>query len=240
MSMYLGTGIYTLAEAARLARAPVAYINRWLYGYEQTKEFKGVSRTYKSSPLWEPEYQPDFLGEKVIGFQDLLELRVVREFVSHGVPLLVIRRCLDTAKDIFKTNHPFTTNRFATDGKTIFADIVRDGQEQEMVDLRGKQLVFREIIKPSLYAGIEYEGKFARRWFPGGGKQKQVVIDPEMQFGKPLLTEEGISTEAIYANFKVEGGDKAAVGLVAKIFEIHPRKVEAAIRFEDDLRRKVA
>jgi uncharacterized protein (DUF433 family) len=240
MSMYQGTGIYTLAEAARLARAPVTSINRWLYGYEQTKERKGESHTYKSNPLWEPQYEPDFLGEKVIGFQDLLELRVVREFVNHGVPLLVIRRCLDTAKQLFRTAHPFTTNRFATDGKTIFADVVRDGQEQEMVDLRGRQLVFREIIKPSLYAGIEYEGKFARRWFPGGAKQKQVVIDPEQQFGKPLLTEEGISTEAIYANFKVEGGDKTAMGLVAKIFEIPPRKVEAAIRFEDDLRRKVA
>jgi uncharacterized protein (DUF433 family) len=240
MSMYQGTGIYTLAEAARLARAPVAAISRWLYGYAQTKERKGEAHTYTSHPLWVPQYQPDFLGEKVIGFQDLLELRVVREFVNHGVPLLVIRRCLETAKQLYGTSHPFTRNRFATDGRTIFADIVRDGQEQEMMDLRGKQLVFREIIKPSLYAGIEYDGKFARRWFPGGGKQKQVVIDPEQQFGKPLLAEEGISTEAIYANFKVEGGDKAAIGLVARIFEIHPRKVEAAIRFEDDFRRKVA
>jgi uncharacterized protein (DUF433 family) len=237
--MYTGTGIYTLAEAAQLARAPVARINRWLYGYRYSSVHNDVAQHHHSDPLWEPQYSPAYLGEKVIGFQDLLELRVVNEFISNGVPLIVVRRCLEAAKALFSNPHPLTASRFATDGKTIFADIVRDGQEPEMVDLRGKQIVFRDIIKPSLYAGIEYQGEFARRWFPNGTKN-QVVIDPEQQFGKPLLTDIGISTEAIYANYKAEGEDKAATSMVARIFDINIRKVEAAIKFETDLRHKFA
>ena len=234
--MYSGIGIYTLAEAARLVRVPARSIGRWLYGYGYTHKANDEKRVYHSDPLWAPEYAPDVLGEKVLGFRDLLEIRVVREFVSHGVPLLVVRRCLDTAKQMFGTDYPLTANRFATDGRTIFVDVVRNGAEREMVDLRNRQLVFRDIIKPSLYTGIEYEGRYARRWYPEGGKQRSIVIDPQRQFGKPIVVDDAVPTEALYSNFKAEGGDKVAIGLVAKIFEVPVRKVQAAIRFEESLR----
>ena len=43
---------------------------------------------------------------------------------------------------------------------------VSDDDEAEVLDLRTRQYAFREIIKGSLYAGIEYDDGFARRWYP--------------------------------------------------------------------------
>ena len=234
--MYAGTGVYTLSEAARLIRAPARSIGRWLYGYAYARNSGDGRREYQSSALWTPQYSFADYGERVIGFRDLLELRVVREFVAHGVPLLVVRRCLDTAKQLFAKDYPFNTNRFATDGRTIFLDVLRQGSEKEMIDLRGRQLVFRDIIKPSLYAGIEYERGFARRWFPEVGKQRNIVIDPLQQFGKPMVTGDAVPTEALFANYLAEGATSGAIGVVARIYELPARKVAAAVRFEEALR----
>ena len=234
--MYSGTGFYSLADAARLIRVPARSINRWLYGYAYTSTKNEDKQQHNVNPLWETEYAKDSFDGKVIGFRDLLELRIVREFVGNGVPLVVIRRCLETARQIYGNAYPLTTHRFSTDGKTVFMQVMREGMEKEMLDLRKRQLVFSDIIKPSLYSGIEYDGDFARRWYPEGRNRRNIVLDPQQQFGKPMVAEIGIPTEALYSNYKVEGGDQAAIGIVARIFEIPVQKVEAAVRFEEHLR----
>lgn len=227
-------GIYTLAEAAHLVRVPARSINQWLYGYDYTR--KSTTETIKKhvQPIWTPQYDADQWGEKVIGFRDLLELRVVREFIQHGVSVAVIRKCFENAKATFNDSYPLTALRFATDGKTIFADAVRSETVEEMMDLHKKQYVFRQIIKPSLYEGIEYDEKNAKRWYPEG-KKRDIVIDPDRQFGKPIVAESGIPTAALFASYKAEGADKAAAAMVARIFEIPTKSVSAAIRFEEHL-----
>lgn len=230
-------GIYTLAEAAHLVRVPTRSINQWLYGYDYTR--KSTDKTVKKhvAPIWTPQYDANQWGEKVIGFRDLLELRVVREFIQHGVSLAVIRRCFENAKSTFNDSYPLTALRFATDGKTIFADAVRSEAVEEMMDLHKKQYVFGQIIKPSLYKGIEYDKKnaYAKRWYPEGNK-RDIVIDPDRQFGKPIVADFGIPTSALFASYRAEGADKAAAAMVARIFEIPAKNVAAAIRFEEHLR----
>lgn len=235
-------GIYSLAEAARLIGTQSRTIQRWMFGhaYRSASKDSDASTIKSSPPLWTPQHDGEEGAHKIIGFRDLLELRVVREFVQHGVHLSIIRECLEQAKNILQSDHPFALNRFATDGKTIFTDLVRHGTAPELVDLRNRQLVFRVIIKPSLYDGIEYDNakRVARRWFPN--KQKNVVLDPQINFGKPILIDHGISTEAIYANYLAEGENPAAVKIVARIFEIKSKDVDAAIIFEKNLRLKAA
>lgn len=228
-----GIGVYSLAEAARLIHAERRSLDRWMFGYDyRRKDPDGERHQCHSDPLWQPQHGQPIAGEKVIGFRDLLELRIVREFVSHGVSLLVVRRCLEVARSIYNIGEfPLSTRRFCTDGKTIFQEVVRDGTEPEILDLRSRQYVIREIIKPSLYAGIEYEGDLARRWFPNGNK-RDVVIDPELQFGKPVLLESGVPTAAIYAAYLAEERDAVQV---ARMYEIPKRMVDAAVKFEERL-----
>lgn len=234
--MYSGTGFYSLAEAARLVRVPARSIARWLYGYTYTTTGKDHEKQqHFSGPLWKTEYASDSFAEKVIGFRDLLELRIVREFVGHGLPLLIVRRCLETARDVYG-EYPMTTHKFCTDGETLFMQVMRDGTEKELLDLRIRQLVFGDIIKPSLFKGIEYEDGLPRRWFPEGKNRRTIVLDPQLQFGKPIVADVGVPTEALFSNYKIEGGDKAALGIVSRIFDVPTRKVLAAVQFEEHLR----
>lgn len=232
----LGKGIYTLPDAARLVRADARTIRRWLYGYGYAKCVGVERRMYRSEPLWHPEYGADELGERVLGFRDLMELRIVREFVSRGVPLSVVRYCLKAAREMFGDDYPMTRQRFLTDGETVFheaLDVVSTTEDgPALLDLRKRQHVFRTIVKDSLYAGIEYEGDMARRWYPEG-KGHAVVVDPRLQFGHPTIEQSGVPTAALYATWLTEGKKRATV---AKLYEVDPRHVDAAVRFEEKLR----
>jgi uncharacterized protein (DUF433 family) len=230
----LGLGLYTLAEAARLVHADRRAVKRWICGYDYVGQGPDGRLRRHSEPLWQPQYKPEDLGQGVIGFQDLLELRVVREFVRCGVPLLVVRHCLETARELFDTEYPFTKQRFVTDGETIFHEALRSGAtEAEMLNLRTRQYAFREIVKDSLYTGIEYEGTFARRWFPEL-RSRTVVLDPAVEFGHPTLADSGVPTASLYASYLAEGKKRATV---ARLFEVTPRQVDAAVRFEERLRK---
>ena len=61
------------------------------------------------------------------------------------------------------------------------------------------------------------------------------MIDPGLQFGKPVLTDSGVPTRALYESFKAEGRDRPALAMVARTFEVPAKDVEAAVRFEEEL-----
>lgn len=238
--MYNGTGIYTLSEAARLTSIPARKIHRWLYGYTYPKKSsEGVSCAF-SEPLWQPQLSKDEYEAEVIGFNDLLEVRFVSAFVEHGVPLVVVRKCLDTARELFAVEYPLTSGSFKTDGKTIYAEAIeKSRKEGALLDLKSRQLAFKDIINPSLYAGIEYEGKLASKWYPSGDKRHHVVLDPSRQFGSPIVESTGTPTDVLYASFLAEGASHQAMVQTSKIYEVPLKQVESAIRFEQNLKRTV-
>lgn len=239
--MYNGTGIYTLSEASRLINVPAPKIHRWLYGYSYLKK-SGEERVQAfSAPLWLPQLSKDEYEAEVIGFNDLLEVRFVSAFVQHGVPLVVVRRCLETARELFGVDYPMTSGAFKTDGKTIFAEAVEKSvKEGALLDLKSRQMAFKDIINPSLYAGIEYNGKRASKWYPQqAGRRPHIVLDPSRHFGSPIVDETGIPTDILYASYLAEGATPQALVQTARVYEVPGKLVEAAIRFEQGLKRTV-
>lgn len=241
--MYDSTGIYTLSEAQRLIQVPARTIRRWLYGYNFPKvsgQGKNAEQAF-SVPLWHPQLSKDeYDGAEVIGFNDLLELRFVAAFVNYGVPLPVVRRCLENAREIWGLKYPMSSGHFKTDGKTIFAEAVKESLKQgALVDLKSRQFVFKEIISPSLYAGIAYEANKASKWYPKGQRQ-HIVLDPKRQFGSPIIEETGTPTDVLYASYLAEGQTPAAVALTAKIYQTSAASVKSAIAFEQGLRQSFA
>lgn len=223
----LGTGIYPLNQAAKLVGAEPRALRRWLRGYDRKDDAGHV----RSEPLWATQLKDQDLPGDVIGFRDLLEARMVTAFVRHGVSLQVIRATINAASLHFGKDYPLTQQAFLTDGKRIFLDAEASSGEHQMIDVVQRQFVFSDIIKPSLYAGIEYGTHGATRWFPLG-KKKTIVLDPTRQFGTPMVTDTGIPTDTIYAAYLAEGGDKA---MVARMFDITPRLVSDAVAFEERL-----
>lgn len=224
----IGSGIYPLQQAARLVGAQPRAIRRWLQGY--SRKYKG--ERVRLDPLWQTEFADEDLPGEVIGFKDLLELRMVAAFSRQGVDIKIIRATVEAARNEYGVDYPLTLKRFQSDGKRIFAEAVAQSGEPHLIDVLKRQHVISQIIKPSLFAGIEYKGDDVRRWFPMGNRNKAVVLDPALQFGTPALADVGIPTDTIYASYLAEGRDEKAV---ARIFDISPRLVGSAVRFEQQL-----
>lgn len=230
MQSLTGSGLYPLRQAAQLVRQEPRTVRRWLRGYSwKTKE--GRSR---SGPLWSTDYRDDDLpGEQVISFRDLLELRMVAQFVNHSVDLKIIRATIDMARQDLNSPYPLSNRTFRTDGKRIFMQAIEDATgDEKLVDVLRKQFVFGQIIKASLFEGIVYDGdQVPTRWFPEPRK-RDVMLDPQVQFGTPVLSDAGIPTDTIYAAWIAEKKDRSAV---AREFEITPAMVSAAVGFEQRL-----
>jgi uncharacterized protein (DUF433 family) len=109
---------------------------------------------------------------------------------------------------------------------------MKSATEGHMMEVPKRQMVFSDIVRPSLYAGIEYEGIRARRWYPMGDDRKVVVLDPGIQFGTPIVSKAGIPTDTLYASFLAEGKDRRAV---SRIYDVSLQEVDAAVRFESKL-----
>jgi DNA-binding transcriptional MerR regulator/uncharacterized protein (DUF433 family) len=239
--MYSGTGIYSIPEASHLINVTTRDIRRWLFGYHYRKMPGDAGSRVEIAPLWEHELAHEDFDEAVIGFRDLVELRFIREFIQHGVPLQVIRRCLTTASELFGVSHPMSLPRFKTDGRTIYAEALHEeSQENSLVDLKDRQSVFKDIIKPSLYEGLDYDEQKlqASRWYPAGRKSP-IVIDPARQFGAPIIEATATPTNALYQSYLAEGADSKALAITSRIFEVPAKSVAAAIRFEEQLKRTV-
>jgi uncharacterized protein (DUF433 family) len=224
----LDTGIYSLPQAARLLGVEARAVRRWMGGHKW-KHRGGEHRT--TPALWTTQLAGADFARPAIGFRDLMELRFVRAFVAAGVSLHVVKATIDVARGRWGTDYPLTTRRFCTDGKVIFESAVDEAGEEMLTDVRRKQIVFTQVIKPSLYAGIQYDGNVATSWQPQDARG--IALDPSRRFGAPIVVGTGIPTDALYDAFLAEGRDRKST---ARMFEIAPRQVDSAVRFEERLR----
>ncbi len=225
MDAPLGVGFYSAPDAAKLLRLPVRAINRWLGGYHQGT---GEARL-RHPPLWTPQI-PAAGGHLELGFRDLVELRFVAAFRELGVPLRVIRRCIAIAREVIQQDHPFSTRRFKTDGRTIFLESMRAAEDGPLIDLRSNQFVFKDVIART-FKDLDIEDEAVRRWRPYKGKPS-IVIDPQRAFGQPIAAVAGVPTVVLAEAVKAEG----SVTRVARLYEVPSQVVTDAVGFEGALR----
>ncbi len=223
---WLGVGIFSVPEAARLTRVPTRRIRRWLCGYE----FKSSGALRESPPVINGEL-PIVDGQLALGFRDLLEVRFVDAFRRHGVSWPVIRRSAEAAAHVIGNDHPFSTRRFKTDGRRIFAELLRQTGDPALLDLADSQYVIRDVISPRLYAGIAFsDSDLPISWHPDP-KLKHVVVDPRYSFGRPIVMPAGIPTQVLASAAKsAESMDE-----VAAWYDIPRRLVREAVQFEKQL-----
>lgn len=215
-----GLGLYTIGDAASYTGINSRDIQRWLFGYTSNGSYH--SGLWKSALVGKVE-------SHALGFHDLLEIRFVSAFRQYGVSLQAIRQASHHAQELFDHAYPFTCKKFQTDGRSIFAEVLEETNDETLLDLVKKQYVFKQVIKASLYEGIDYsEDGDATRWYPLR-RSRAIVLDPNRSFGKPILASTGISTETLAAAYRAENENLKSV---AQIYEIPVAEVEAAIRFE--------
>ncbi len=223
----LQSGIYTVSEAAALTEVPRRRISRWLSGYV----YRSGAETRFSSPVWSPSL-PKVDHALALSFADLMEVRFINAFREAGVSWKKIRKAAEVAREEFGLDHPFSAQAFLTDGRSIFARVANDPRaEPALLDLVKSQFAFERVIKPSLYAGFEFDGSGGvSRWWPLG-KAKPVVLDPQRAFGQPIDPVSGTPTNVLAQAVKAEGSVQAA----AKWYQVSLKTVRAAVTYEQRL-----
>lgn len=214
----VGIGLYTLAEAARLAGTAPAQLARWLRGYSVG------GKRYPA--LWAPQVDLDD-GKLYLGFRDLMEARVARAFIAEGVSPQTIRAAILRARELIGDERPLSTGRFKTDGKAIFIELAtsRAGDEGLLELVRG-QWNFREIVAQTLKDIDLGPDGAPLRWWPRG-KAAGIVVDPARAFGQPIDAATSVPIAALSAAVGVEGSAEA----VARAWEVPLATVRRAIEF---------
>ena len=220
----LGTGFYTVPEAARLLKLRPLSIRRWLGGYTYTHGEK----TVKMPPLWQPQL-PAYERHIELGFRDLIELRVIKSFIDAGLSIITVRNCLEYARECANDDRPFSTRRFQTDGRTIFLESLRRTGEEELLDLKDRQYVIKKIIDRT-FKDLDLSNDIVARWRPFEGKQS-IVIDPKRAFGQPIANSYGVPTIVLADAVEAEG----SVERVTRLYDVSASVVRDAVKFEKSL-----
>ncbi len=224
-SYLVGTGIYSVPEASRLTGVSAARIRRWLRGYR----FVSSGSPHKQLPVWSPAL-PEIDGKLALAFLDLVEIRFVNAFLNQGVTWKVLRKAAARAQDLVGSSHPFSTRKFKTDGRHIFAEVEDAIGRKSLLELLKSQHYFERVISPYL-RDLEFDGDEPARWWPMGLNRRQIVIDPARSFGQPIIAARGIPTAVLAQAVKAHG----SIAEVARWYETDVPSVKAAVKFEQRL-----
>lgn len=221
---FVGVGLYSLADAAKLLKAPPRNLRRWMGGYD----YKANDEVRHVPALWVPDI-PKIDNEIELSFRDLMELRFVRAFLDGGIGLQAVRNCLAFARECIQTDRPFSSGRFRTDGRTIFLESLEAAGDSKLLDLKERQYVFKQVVEQS-FKDLDLEGDIVTRWRPYRGKET-IVVDPARSFGQPIASTSGVPTIVLAEAVKAEG----SISRVAAIYEVERSVVQDAVRFQEEL-----
>jgi uncharacterized protein (DUF433 family) len=217
----IGIGLYTPADASRLSGIPAARLTRWLRGY--------TVKDREHPRLWASQID---LGDDrtYLGFRDLMEARVANKFIELGISPQRIRKAIVLAQIMIGDQRPLSTNKFRTNGQTIFlrtTDTAEDGEERaQLIDLFKRQYSLTSILDP-LLKDVEMDDMgLPAQWWPRG-RVKKIVIDPQRAFGQPIDEESHVPTAILAAAARFHGIDTAA-----RDYEVSKSAVRRAVEFE--------
>ena len=185
---------YGVTEAAHYLRIHRATLRAWFFGASY-----GPGKKPFAPPL-----APADRKKRLLSFTNLLEAHVLDAIrKDHEIPLQKVRKALSYLQKHFPSDHPLLDQRFQTDGIDLFIEelgtLISPTQEG--------QTQMREVIKHYLQR-IDRDAQGAPiRLYPftrkrGLNEPKVVVIDPTVEFGRPVLVGTGIPTAVIADRMK--------------------------------------
>ncbi len=213
---------YGIAEAAGYLRLPVSTLRAWLLG--QRYRAGGEAKFFK------PVIDIADRKERRLSFINLVEAFVLAGIRrQHEIPLPKVRNAVDYLRRTFATKRPLADEQFETDGIDLFVEKMGSliGAMQE------GQIQMRDIIRNRLER-VQRDPKGVPEkivLFPApAGKPRavDVVIDPRLSFGRPILDRFGVRTAILAERFDA-GEDIEAL---AREYSAPPEAIQNAIRCE--------
>lgn len=206
--------VYAEAEAARLLGVPQGTLHYWL---------EGKASGPKKYP---PVIRPRRTGSRVVTWGEFVEAALLRRYREKQIPMLQLRRFIDTLRDDLEVPYPLAHARpwisgrdllyAAQDASGLPTDFWLVANEQGVLSSVGQDFIDRVSWDNDVAVGLR----------PAADPDSPVKIDPMMRFGQPHV--HGISTAAIFD--EVEAG--ASYDEVAGDFDIPVADVRWAHAFE--------
>lgn len=211
----LARAIFTLRETAGYLDVPKSNIQRW------ARPPEGKRPLITCFPSHGREATVPFIG--------FAEAFVLSSFRRAGVPLQRIRPAVEVLAKEIGVEHALASKRLYTDGAEVLFDYANKRGERELMDLvvvRTQQRQFAGAVKDYLkriHYGVDGWADSVR--LPAYGKA-EVVVDPKVAFGLPLLVHGGARVEDLVDRF--QAGDSVAD--IAADFDVSASEVEDVIR----------
>ncbi len=222
--------LYPISQAARYLKIPTRTLRDWTLGRTYSINQGNEQRNF--SPLIQLPNRDIFS----LSFMNLIEAHVLKGMRKmENIPLYKIRLALDYIEKQFPSPYPLADNHFQTDGIDLFVEKLG----QLLAVSRGGQLTFKEIIQDYLRRiDRDFDAKPLRIYpflksNPNANDPKQILIDPLVSFGRPVLVGTGIPTDVLAGRFY--SGD--SLEELAEDYGVKEEQVEEAIRYEAPIRK---
>jgi uncharacterized protein (DUF433 family) len=211
-TLTIGQGIYTAADAARILRVPYAKANYWFQYYAKHK-FPSTTQTI---------YHFKIKDIMAVNFLTLIEMIVFYSLKERGIPTGRILEAHTVMSDFLKTPHPFAKEDIYVNEKSLLFG----NEEQLLTADKRLQTVLIQVLKPFISKIHFSDQRMARKFYPLG-KKKSIVVNPENQFGQPVIEGTNILTQTIF-NLLQAGESKKSI---AKLYDLTLSQVNDAIEF---------
>jgi uncharacterized protein (DUF433 family) len=215
---------YRVTDAASYLGIPVSTLRAWSGGmhYGLRDGRKGYFKPVFSVP------DPDC--PSLLSYFNLVEAFVLSSLrKKHLIKLFKIRTAIDSLRERFDSTHPLAEHEFQTNGVDLFVE-----EYGQLINLgRGGQVAMREILEAYL-TRVEYDpSRRAAKLYPfirlaGTDQPKNVVINPYVSFGKPVIVGTGLPTRVVAERFKA--GD--SIPDIAADYGRKEEEIDDAIRYE--------
>jgi uncharacterized protein (DUF433 family) len=215
----LGTGIYSITEAATYARVQPQLMARWLFGKK--------GRT----SIFEPQYG---ISERTVSFLDFVQSLAVRELRLKHVKMTRIRQAMQFAKRQYGESYPFARKNYSfLLGDKQGDDIVLcPSEEVGFVVASGHAKGSRLFPFMALYLEkLEYdeEGLASQYNIYSSPEGLTVSMNPHIRFGEPMMPS-GYSVATLFNAFQVEDTYEDA----ANAYGVSVAEIKTAHRFYYD------
>jgi uncharacterized protein (DUF433 family) len=166
--------------------------------------------------------------QATVPFIGFAEAYVLSAFRRAGVPLQRIRPAVEKLSSTIGIDHALASKRLYTDGAEVLYDyaVRDDGELLELVVVRTQQHQFSEVVREYLKR-IHYasDGWASSVHLPTYGTA-EVIVDPKIAFGLPLVAHGGARVEDLVDRF--QAGDSVAE--IADDFGVPAEEVEDVMR----------
>lgn len=209
----LGTGIYTIPDISLILNLPPSKVRRWIIDFWDDRLALNSGHTYSYG-----------VGrERVVSFHLLIEFFTFFQLRKYGVSAKKILDAHRFLSDFLRSPYPFANANILTEGnKVLFSpDLITIINADS-----GLQLYLTEIIEPFCKKVEFNSSNLAKRFWPNG-RQSSIVVDPDHQFGQPVINGTNILAETLKSMYTAGENIK----FIAELYEINESQVQDALNF---------